>query len=134
MQTFYAAFLASFIISVTVVLGWTQLLILEDPSPEIKSIRMQLWIGVLVSFLAIATPLWIFEMTFCTQLTPYIINSGLGGATLHIIWHIGAGTSSYLGTVLTTVIRVQRLGKKAKLEYIFGMLPIPVIDNEKKIS
>lgn len=108
MQSLYAAFLASFIISVAAVLGWTQVLVMEVGSTEEKCIRKKLWIGLLVAFLGIAAPFWVFEMNFCGFLLPYFLNSGLGGATLHIVWHIGAGTSSYLGTVLLTVIRLQK--------------------------
>lgn len=135
MQSFYAAFLTSFVLSVGVVLAWTHILATEaDVRPEARALRRRLWAAVVISFLVVATPLWVFEMNFCDSLMPYILSTGLGGATLHIIWHIGAGTSSYLGTVLLTVIRIQKLGQRAELRFICGVLPIPVIVGEEKRS
>ena len=133
LQSFYAAFLTSFVLSVAIVLAWTHILVTEpDVQPEARRLRQKLWAGVLISFLVVAAPLWVFEMNFCDYLMPHILRTGLGGATLHIIWHIGAGTSSYLGTVLVTVIRIQKLGKRAELRFLCGLLPIPVIAGEKK--
>lgn len=134
MQSFYTAFLVSFIVSVTAVLGWTYQLVAECGQSDPMKLRRGLWIGVLASFLGVAAPLWIFEMCYCEKLLPYILNSGLGGATFHIIWHIGAGTSSYLGTVLLTVIRIQKMGMEAQLRYFCGVLPYPVVRKTDKFS
>ena len=42
----------------------------------------------------------------CHLLLPYYLASPLGGMTLHIVWHIGAGIGAHMMCVLLTVLRL----------------------------
>lgn len=108
------------------------MLVNEDARPQIKGLRVRLWMITLLLFLGIAVPLWVFEMNFCEMLLPFFTKSGVGGATFHIVWHIGAGTSSYVGTVLTTVMRLQNLDESFKIDYLFCFLPIITLQKASK--
>jgi hypothetical protein len=41
----------------------------------------------------------------CHLLLPCYLASPLGGMTLHIVWHIGAGIGAHMMCVLLTVLR-----------------------------
>jgi dihydroceramidase len=129
MQQFYAAFLASFIGSLVTVIVWTSIIVFEDKRDHIISKRKTIWYTSLICSMLIGATLWIFEMNFCDHLQNIYLKTG--GATLHIIWHIGASIGSYLGTVLLTVVRMQHLEIPFRIKWIGGILPAAVVNQKK---
>jgi dihydroceramidase len=121
MQSFYPAFLASFIFTLIVVVVWTALIAHENKDPAILPLRHNIWLASFSSGILIASSIWIFEMANCEWLRPMF---PFGGASFHIIWHTGAGLGSYLSTVLMTIVRIQAFGQKAELAWKFGLIPI----------
>lgn len=121
MQSFYSAFLASFIFTLIVVVVWTAVIAHENKDPAILPLRHKLWLASFSSGIIIASSLWIFEMLNCEWLRPMF---PFGGASFHIVWHAGAGIGTYLSTVLMTIVRLQALGHKAELAWKFGLIPV----------
>eukprot|EP00386_Alphamonas_edax_P016197 GDKI01049479.1.p1 GENE.GDKI01049479.1~~GDKI01049479.1.p1 ORF type:complete len:277 (+),score=46.84 GDKI01049479.1:129-959(+) len=125
LQSFYHAFLASFIISLVILsLGVTHYAF-EDQRPDVLPLRRNLWLAASTCGIYIGAVTWIFEMTNCEWLIAYYIP--VSGLTLHIVWHLGAAWGTYLATVMLSVVRIQALGMHAALKWRFGFLPVAVI-------
>ena len=58
----------------------------------------------------------------CETLLPYYVRAG--GASFHILWHLGSGVGAYLQVLLVVALRTQALGCTAELGWIAGILPV----------
>lgn len=119
-QQIYAVFLASYISSVSVVIykSW-RLLSDKDVKNEISSF---LWYRSFFTYVIVGSLIWILDMNACDFFLPYYRQ--VGGATLHIVWHIAAGLATYLLTQSLSAMRAKSLKIKIELDYIYGIVPV----------
>ena len=132
-QSFYIAFLIAFIGSISIVILWTAYYAYEPSatSSQLKE-RWIVWFLIVFSFVGVGSTLWIIEMTYCQHLLPYFKSTGFG-ATFHVIWHLSAGFSGYLGPVYLGLIRLQALNVKSRrLYWVAGCIPIWVKNNKEQ--
>jgi hypothetical protein len=98
-------------------------LVLEDKSDNVFPIRYSLFRNGLISF-ALGFVLWLLDMHLCDQLLPIYLRFPTGGMTLHILWHLLAGYSTFSTCTLLTAMRLQYLGHEIKLRWMLFCLPI----------
>ena len=70
-------------------------------------------------------------MNCCDLLLPYYRR--LGGATLHIVWHIAAGLGTYLLAQSLASCRATFLKIKTEIDWIYGLLPVVRRSKEKDL-
>ena len=124
-QSFYAAFLVSFI-SITAANLITSALLMRDPSIDdtTRSNVSQIWKCSFYSFVIIGSGLWLLDMNFCSLLLPYYKKAHLGNMTFHVVWHITAGYGAYLFTIYIGALRAHALKHAVKLDWILGFFPV----------
>jgi dihydroceramidase len=123
-QSFYAIFIVSYSLYTIVIAGWTFQMARARYILDKNALGPKLWISSCVSYIFIASILWVYEMHHCEQLLPYFIASPLGGMTFHVVWHIGAAMGTYFIILFLISERLYALGRVAKLEWVAGIVPV----------
>jgi dihydroceramidase len=122
MRHVYDFFLFSFMSTSVVVFGWTAAIVLSDRTGPEWELRWFLYRSCVISFVCIGFALWVYEMNHCATLLPLYVQAG--GATFHILWHLGSGFGAYLQILLMVAVRLQTLGNVAELKWMGGILPV----------
>jgi len=125
---FFQQMFVIFVISVTlyalIIVIWMAFLVTEDTAPIVRNMRYMLFCMAIFSYAIIGSLVWLVDMYYCDRLLPFYLNSGLGGMTLHVLWHIGAGLGTYLAITLLILVRLQVLKKDVCLKWIGNFIPI----------
>jgi hypothetical protein len=69
--------------------------------------------------------LWMIDMFACDVLLHTIFNRWLGGMTLHVLWHFGAGYAAYLNVLYLEYLRLYKLCEHERVDIrylLFGFL------------
>ena len=131
-QKMFVVFLVSIIFYATTIAAWSGYLLFEECKKEEKKLRQILYTYSILSF-AIGSILWIIDMNFCDILLGYYnYYPQLGGITLHVLWHIGAGLGVYVVITYLVLIRMQKLSKDVYIKWILGFLPVCRLNNKNK--
>ena len=119
-QQIYAVFLASYISSVAVVI-WKSKVLLDDEDVK-NDASTSLWYQSFFTYIVVGSLIWLLDMNACDFFLPYYRQ--MGGATLHIIWHIAAGLATYLLAQSLSAMRAKSIKMKTELEYVYGIIPV----------
>lgn len=122
-QDYYPAFLVTYSILAATIIIWLTLLTFRENDGRIAGLFFYLWLRSIMAFLVIGFSLWVVDNHFCKELMPLYAN--VSGATLHIIWHLGAGLGCYYMVTLCVCARLHCLGHNSvALKWKFGFMPI----------
>mmetsp|Transcript_32445 Transcript_32445/g.36917 ORF Transcript_32445/g.36917 Transcript_32445/m.36917 type:complete len:218 (-) Transcript_32445:81-734(-) len=137
-QQIYIIFLSTFGVmtllsfSLHVRLGWKHYQKLRSSNTTMTNnskIALKFYYWHYITFLVIATPIWILDQFRCNKLLPYynLLPFPLKGCTLHVVWHACAGLAAH--TIIQFIIasRLDFLGKECQIKRILGILPVVTI-------
>mmetsp|Transcript_30005 Transcript_30005/g.41218 ORF Transcript_30005/g.41218 Transcript_30005/m.41218 type:complete len:263 (-) Transcript_30005:251-1039(-) len=134
MYFFFQKMFVIFVISVTlyaaIIVIWIAVLVTEDTSPIVRNMRFKLFNMAILSYAFIGAVVWIVDMYYCDLLLPFYLKSGLGGMTLHVLWHIGAGFGTYLAITFLILVRLQVLKKDVYLKWLGNIIPICLLGEQ----
>jgi dihydroceramidase len=118
----YAVFIVSFLLLSLGNTLWLSKLTFYDGDGTHRPIRAKLFTWAFVTFGILAAGVWIIDMHLCHILMPLYV--GVGGMTLHVLWHLLSCFGIHLAIVLLTAIRIQVLQQEPELEFVYGFIPI----------
>lgn len=88
---------------------------------------MRVWYTGLVSYLAVATPVWVLDMQLCYHGVEDASNrlpGPLRGMTPHVLWHVAAGLGGYCVPTFLMLVRCEILGTRYTVYWLLGVLPL----------
>ena len=77
-------------------------------------------------YVGIATPIWILDQLWCTNLLPFYdaLPYFLRGCTLHVVWHATAGFGAYTILQFLVACRMSVFGLPCEIRWILGVIPV----------
>jgi len=121
MRHVYGVFVVAFCLLMGINLSWTTYCVFKDRTCPEYPTRLWLYSLSMFPYLLIGGGFWVYEMHNCNELLPYY--RVFNGVTLHILWHIGAGTGAYLQILLLTAMRAQARGSVVEVHQLWGFIP-----------
>jgi len=95
----------------------------RENGPEV----IRVWFTAMVSYLGLATPVWILDMLLCHHGVEDLalrLPGFLRGWTPHVIWHFAAGLGGYCLTIFLMLVRAEALGVPFTVDWFLGVWPI----------
>lgn len=128
-QSLYIVFIMAYAISTAIVVLWSYNYMYGKDSQKNKNEKTLKLLGKLCfySFFAVGLVCWLVDMHLCHHLLPFYQYTN--GATLHVLWHLGAGYGGYMMTLILVTTRANGLGVPVKLSWMLYI--IPIISEEK---
>jgi dihydroceramidase len=122
-QQLYWVFLVTFTICVTVHIVWSLYLVSRSKSPIIRRI----FVTMAISYVAIGSTAWVFDMIYCDSGVKDVADSLPGilkGMTPHIVWHLAAGLGGYCAVIQLVCCRCEALGLPISILFVGGIVPV----------
>jgi dihydroceramidase len=122
-QQLYWVFLVTFTICVTVHIVWSLYLVRRSKSPVVRRI----FVTMAISYLAIGSVAWVFDMIYCDSGVKEIADSLPGilkGMTPHVVWHLAAGLGGYCAVIQLVCCRCEALGLPISIHFFGGIVPV----------
>ena len=130
-QQYYWVFIASFsgILGIYLFMVFKMYFVEKNECTQTPTSKFLFKLASL-SYICVATPIWMIDMLLCQWSLDTIANNMLG-VTPHVAWHFVAGYGAYCTIVYLESFRMNALKRKYVLKFILGCIPVLSDENTK---